>query len=97
MDMNTNNYEGIFVIKPDLNEEDVKGVFKAIGDSITKNSSTIKKDENGGKRPLAYPVKKFKEGYYYKVDFTAPPEAISKLEAAYKLNAAVLRVMITRR
>ena len=97
MDMNTNNYEGIFVIKPDLNEEDVKGVFKAIGDSITKNSSTIKKDENWGKRPLAYPVKKFKEGYYYKVDFTAPPEAISKLEAAYKLNAAVLRVMITRR
>lgn len=92
-----NNYEGVFIVKPDLTEEDAKGVFKAIGDSITKNSGSVKKDEVWGKRPLAYAVKKYKEGYYYKVDFTSPPGAISKFEAACKLNAAILRAMITRR
>ena len=92
-----NNYEGIFIIKPDLKEEDVKSVFNTIGDSITKNEGSIKKEENWGKKPLAYSIKKYKEAYYYKIDFSAPPSAVSKLEAAYKLNADILRAMITRR
>lgn len=92
-----NEYEGIFIIKPDLSEEDIKTVFKSISDLITKSSGNVKKEENWGKRPLAYPVKKFKEGYYYKLEFTAPPESIGKLDAAYKLSAGILRAMITRR
>ena len=66
-------------------------------DSITKNSGNVKKEESWGKRQLAYPVKKFKEAYYYKVDFSAPSDTIQKLEAACKLNAGILRTMITKR
>jgi len=93
-----NDYEGIFIIKPDLKEEDVKGVFKSIADSVTKNGGSIKKEESWGKRQLVYPVRKFKEAYYYKLEFMAPSEAIAKLEATYKLgDAMILRTMITRR
>ena len=55
-----NNYEGIFIIKPDLKEEDVKNVFKSVSDAVTKNGGNIKKEESWGKRQLVYPVKKFK-------------------------------------
>ena len=92
-----NNYESIFIIKPDLKEEDVKSVFKSVSDAVTKSGGNIKKEESWGKRQLVYPVKKFKEGYYYKLDFMAPANAVSKLESAYKLNQDVLRTMITRR
>lgn len=92
-----NNYEGIFIVKPDLKEEDVKNVFKAIGDMVTKNGGSIKKEESWGKRQLAYPVKKSKEGYYYKLDFLSPAASIVKLEEGCKLNADILRTMITRR
>lgn len=92
-----NNYEGIFIIKPDLKEEDVKNVSKLVGETITKNGGSVTKEENWGKRLLAYSIEKFKEGYYYKADFQAPPAAIAKLEAAYKLNADILRTMITKR
>ncbi|MCX5680386.1 MAG: 30S ribosomal protein S6 [Candidatus Omnitrophica bacterium] len=92
-----NNYEGIFIIRHELNEEDVKKVFAAISDSVTKSGGAIKKEENWGKRQLVYPVKKAKEGYYYKLDFTAPPSAITTLEGGYKLNPDILRVMITKR
>ena len=92
-----NNYEGLFVVKPDLKEEDVKNIFKAIGESVTKSGGAIKKEESWGKRQLAYPVKKFKEGFYYKLDFTADAVSISKLEEGYKLNPDILRAMITRR
>lgn len=92
------DYEAIFIIKPDLKEEDLKIAFKSIVDSITKNGGNIKKEESWGKRQLAYPVKKFKEAHYYRVDFSAPPAAIVKLEAAYKLSdETILRIMITKR
>lgn len=91
------NYEGLFIIKPDIKEEDIKGIYKVISDSVTKNGGSIKKEDIWGKRQLAYPVKKSKEGYYYKLDFTAPTSAIAKLEEAYSLNADILRTMITRR
>jgi small subunit ribosomal protein S6 len=92
-----NNYEILFIIKPELKEEDVKNVTKAIVDSVTKNGGTIKKEENWGKKQLVYPVKKAKEGYYYKLDFTAPPSIVEKLEAGYRLNEDILRTMVTKR
>jgi len=92
-----NNYDGLFIIKPDLKEEDVKNVFKAINDAITKGGGSVKKEENWGKKQLAYPVKKFREGYYYKLDFDIPQGAIAVMENTYKLNADILRTMITRK
>jgi small subunit ribosomal protein S6 len=92
-----NNYEGLFIIKPDLKEDDIKNVYKAIVDSVTKNGGTIQKEEAWGKRQLAYTVKKCKDGYYYKLDFNALPAAIDKLENTYKLNGDILRTMITRK
>ena len=91
------NYEGLFIIKPDIKEEEIKGIYKVISDGVTKNGGNIKKEDIWGKRQLAYPVKKCKEGYYYKLDFTAPTSAITKLEEAYRLNSDILRTMITRR
>ena len=92
-----NNYEILFILKPDLNEEGVKNAAKAITDSVTKNGGTVKKEENWGKKQLVYPVKKAREGYYYKLDFQAPPAAVEKLEAGYRLNADILRTMVTKR
>ena len=92
-----NDYEGLFLIKPDLKEEDAKNTYKMISDTVTKNGGTIAKEEIWGKRLLAYPVKKFKDGYYYKLNFTSPSEAIVKNEAVYKLNGDILRSMITKR
>lgn len=92
-----NEYEGIFIVKPTMKDEEAAGVFKVVMEGINKNGGTIKKEENWGKKPLVYPVKKFREGYYYKLDFSAPPSSIAKLEDAYRLNADILRTMITRK
>lgn len=92
-----NNYEGLFILKPDLKEDEVKGLCKTIGDTVTKQGGSITKEESWGKKQLAYAVKKFREGYYYKLDFSALPAAITKMEAVYKLNDSILRTMITKR
>ena len=57
----------------------------------------MKKEDLWGKRLLAYPINKMKEAYYFKLDFEAPSDAIAKIEAACKMNAEILRLMVTRR
>ena len=92
-----NSYEGLFIIKPDLKEAEAAGALKAVADFLSKNKAEIKKEDNWGKRQFAYPIKKFRDGIYYKVEFDSPPQAISKLKEACALNADILRVMITKR
>lgn len=92
-----NNYEGIFILKPALKEDEAKNIFKTIADSVVKNGGNVKKEEVWGKKQLAFTIKKVKEGHYYKLDFSAPSAAITKLEAAYKLNSDIVRLMITKR
>jgi small subunit ribosomal protein S6 len=91
------SYEGLFILKPDLKEEEVKKVSQGINELVAKHSGTIEKEESWGKRQLSYPVKKFREGYYYKLNFTAEPAAITKLESAYKLNEDIIRALISKR
>jgi len=92
-----NMYECLFIMKPDLTEESVKGVIKGIVDAISSNLGEVKKEEQWGKRALAFPVRKCREGYYYKVDFQAPPASITTLRGIYKLNSDILRMMMTKR
>jgi small subunit ribosomal protein S6 len=92
-----NSYEGVFIVRPDLKEDDVKNVFKAVNDAVIKHGGAIKKEENWGKKQLAYKVNKVKEAYYYKLDFDVEPASISKIEGIYKLNADILRTMITKK
>jgi len=92
-----NNYEGIFIIRLDIKEEDIKNACKAIADLVVKSGGSVKKEDAWGKRLLAYPVNKLKEGFYLKLDFEAPSDAIAKIEAACKMNPEIVRLMITRR
>ena len=92
-----NEYEALFIIKPDLKDIDAASALKMITDTLAKNKAEIIKEEPWGKRQMTYKVKKFREGLYHKVDFKSPAEGISKLREAYALNPDILRVTIIKR
>ncbi|MBI4972369.1 MAG: 30S ribosomal protein S6 [Candidatus Omnitrophica bacterium] len=92
-----NKYEAMFIIRPDLSEEDKENLFTQIKDTITKNNGNIlNADIWAEKRKLYFAIKRCREGIYYLVNFTASPQAISQIRHAYKLNENILRVLITR-
>jgi len=92
-----NKYEAMFVIKPDLSEEDRKTLFGQIQDAIVKNNGeVITAVIWAEKRKLIFNLKKQQEGVYYLVNFSAPSEAITKLKYTFKLNEQILRVLILR-
>ncbi len=91
------NYEGMLIIRPDLEEEATNAVTTQLTDAITQSNGEIEEAKIWGKRQLAFPVKKFKEGLFYLVHFKAKPEIITKLKREYKLNENILRMLIVNR
>ncbi len=88
-------YEGMFIIKPDMNQEDLEKTVGSIEGVITRNGGRVEASRKWAKRQLAYPVKKYREGEYYLFDFESEPKAIAELERAYRLNDNILRMLIT--
>lgn len=87
-------YEALFVIDPEK-ENSIKEVTSGITGAITRSKGTVIKEESWSRQKLTYPIKKNAEGIYYKLDFSADPSKISELNNNFKLNANILRVMIT--
>lgn len=90
-------YEALFIVRPDLSEDDKKTLFEQISDAVAKNNGNV----SGGsvwseKRKLFFPIKRCREGIYYLLQFTALPKSITDINQAYKLNENILRVLITR-
>lgn len=90
------NYEALFVLRPGQ-EESIKKVTALIADSIKKNKGKILKEDNWGRRTLAYPIKKHREGIYYKLNFSIGSLSIETLNRTYKLNSGILRTLIIKR
>lgn len=84
-------YETIFIVQPDLGEEEVKAVTGKVQDVITKLKGDMKRLEDWGLRKLAYPVRKFNRGHYYYLRFDGSSELIAELERRLRLDDKVLR------
>jgi len=92
-----NKYEAMFIVKPELSEEERKVLFNQINESVSKNQGNISKAGVWSeKKKLCFPIKKKEEGVYYLVDFSIAAAAIKEIKHIYKLNENILRVLITR-
>lgn len=91
------NYDGLFILKPSLETEELSGSYQKITDNIKKYEGEIETAEEWGKKSLAYEIDKEKEGIYYLLKFKIAPAQIKPLNRDFKLNESIVRVMITER
>ena len=92
-----NQYEVLYVITPELDEEADKVVMDKFADIITANGGEIEKVDVWGKRRLAYPIDYKTEGYYVLVAFNANPELPRELERNMRNDERLMRYMVTRK
>ena len=92
-----NNYEGVFIVDPELKQEDQTKIETWIKDAISKQKGVVENLENWGKKRLAYRIRKKREGVYLLVNFQAPADIITGLERAYKLNESIFKLMIIKK
>lgn len=90
-------YEACFLLRADLPEEEMEKEVENIERTLINSGAKLVKKENWGRRALAYPIKKKKEGFYYLFYFTAPATIKEDIEKKLKLRENILRYLLIRR
>jgi len=89
-------YELMYIINPNLGEEEIAAVVEKFKALIEANG-TLDEMEEMGKRKLAYEINYISEGYYVLVKFTSAPDFPAELDRVLGITDGVLRSLITLR
>lgn len=87
-------YETIFIIQPELSEEDAEEHIKRVENLITRLGGEILKAERWGKKRLAYEINKQRYGYYVLLRLRGDSAIIPELERHYRLTEGIIRSMV---
>lgn len=91
-----NDYELIYILQPDLDDEALLAQNERIQQVITANGGEVISSELMGRRTLAYPIKRRTEGYYMLLKTSLSQTAMTELERTLRLAEDVLRHMLIR-
>jgi small subunit ribosomal protein S6 len=89
-------YELMLVLRPDLPDDRTQAVLDRTTRGIAASGGQIVKVAPWGRRRLAYPIDRYREGSYHILIFEAPAEAIGELERSLLITEEVLRHLVTR-
>ena len=89
------NYELIYVLKPNLEEEAKTIVLDKIK-GIIESSGEVVKGDTWGTRKLAYPIEKITEGYYVLINFKSTTEVPKEIDRNLKIMENAIRHMIIK-
>jgi small subunit ribosomal protein S6 len=89
-------YETIFILDPDLEEEQAQSTIEKVKGIISQSNGDILKVEDWGKRKLAYQVKKKAKGQYILIHFSGTPALLSELERNFRVMDAVIKFQSVR-
>ena len=89
-------YELMLIIRPDAPDEKAAAVIDRTTRYVVASGGQIVKVAPWGRRRLAYPIDRHREGSYHIVVFESPAEAILELERSLQITEEVLRFLVTR-
>jgi small subunit ribosomal protein S6 len=89
-------YELMLVIRPDVADDKSQALVDRTTRGISAAGGQIVKVAPWGRRRLAYPIDRHREGSYHIILFEAPSEAIVELEHTLLITEEVLRHLVTR-
>ncbi|MBI3811167.1 MAG: 30S ribosomal protein S6 [Nitrospirae bacterium] len=89
-------YETIFIIRPNLTDEEVTKVVEKMKAVVVKSGGAILQAENWGKRKLAYEVEREKKGTYVIFRFSGDGKIINDLEHTYRMEDGIIKFLTVK-
>jgi len=89
-------YEELFIVKPDVPDEEVDQFIEQMKTVLTNSGATVDKVDKWGKRRLAYRVQKYREGTYVLVQFSSSPEVVKEFERRLRVSDLVIKFLTVR-
>jgi small subunit ribosomal protein S6 len=84
------------VLDPNLDETAIEALNTRIQGMVTQRGGTIENVDNWGRKRLAYPIGRYRDGVYILSRFQIPPNAAADIERALKLTESVIRHLLVR-
>ena len=89
-------YELMFIVRPDMTDEDLDKLVSTLGSAVTSANGTVKSVEKMGKRRLAYTVRKFHEGVYVLLTVEGGGGVMHELERRLRVTEPVIKFLTVR-
>lgn len=88
-------YELTVLVHPDL-ESEIEKTTSTIKSLVTDNGGTVVREDNWGKKKLAYTIRKEDFAVYVAFDVELPPEAPLKISNALNIADYALRYLLVK-
>jgi small subunit ribosomal protein S6 len=89
-------YELMFIVRPDMAEEDLDKLISTLETAVSSSGGTMKNVEKMGKRRLAYTVRRFHDGMYILLTVEGSGGLIHELERRLRVTEPVLKFISVR-
>jgi len=89
-------YEVMFIVRPDVTEEDTDKLIAGFSTTITNGGGLVKTVEKMGRRKLAYMVRKFNDGNYVLLTIEANGAGVLELERRLRVTEPVIKFITVR-
>jgi small subunit ribosomal protein S6 len=89
-------YELMFIVRPDMAEEDQDKLISTLETVVTTSGGQVKSVEKMGKRRLAYTVRRFHEGLYMLLTVEGGGGLIHELERRLRVTEPVIKFLTVR-
>jgi small subunit ribosomal protein S6 len=89
-------YELMFIVRPDMADEDLDKLISNLEHTVTSASGTVKNVERMGKRRLAYIVRKFREGVYILMVIEGAGSVMHEVERRLRVTEQVIKFLTVR-
>ncbi|MFD2923834.1 30S ribosomal protein S6 [Halobacillus naozhouensis] len=90
------NYEIMYIIRPDIEEEAKTAVVERFSGILTNNGAEIENVKEVGKRRLAYEINDYRDGIYVTINFKGDRDAINEFDRQAKFSDDVIRHIAVR-
>lgn len=89
-------YELMFIVRPDMAEEDQDKLISTLETAVTTSGGQVKSVEKMGKRRLAYTVRRFHDGLYMLLTVEGGGGLIHELERRLRVTEPVIKFLTVR-
>lgn len=90
------DYELTVLFGGNLDEKELDQETKLLSALLEKNGAKIKSKKDPEKKPLAYEVGKFREGWYVFMELSLDPQTLAGIEEKLRVTDNVIRHLLIK-
>lgn len=89
------HYEIVIMVHPDQSEQ-VPGMVKRYADMVEATQGRVHRQEDWGRRQLAYPINKVYKAHYILLNVECNQPTLEEMTTAFRFNDAIIRHLVVK-